>query len=196
MTYLKLLLVAFAFIFINSCSSAASNNTPQDIFFTSLKTFCGQYLLGRVVSDDEIDADWRKQVLGVGPVSCQENEIKLPLTVGVDSSRIWIITKNKDSLTLKHDHRHDDGTPNLISHYGGTTKTIGTESRQEFPVDPFSIDLFRREGLEASTSNTWAFEVIPDTSIAYELSRLAVDGKKRFFRAELEHSRLSDLAGE
>ncbi|MGB0908626.1 MAG: hypothetical protein ACPGVT_14145 [Maricaulaceae bacterium] len=186
MTYLKSLLAVSFSAFIGACSSAPAADGPQDEFFAALKTFCGQTHTGKVTSEDEADADWRKEVLVVGPVSCEKNEIRMPLAVGANTSRTWIVTRGDSSLTLKHDHRHDDGSPDAVTNYGGTTASVGTAERQEFPVDEFSIDLFKREGLAASVTNTWAFEAMPGERLAYELSRPPVDGKRRFFRAEFD----------
>jgi hypothetical protein len=58
--------------------------------------------------------------------------------------------------------------------YGGDTATPGTEFRQEFPVDAFSIEMFEREGLNVSVTNTWAMEIEPGQRFLYELSRRAV----------------------
>jgi hypothetical protein len=49
--------------------------------------------------------------------------------------------------------------------------TAGTEIRQEFPVDAFSIELFRRGGLTASVTNVWAMEIEPGRRFLYELRR-------------------------
>lgn len=186
MTYLKsLLAVSFAAL-VGACSSAPAADGSQDEFFAALKTFCGQTHTGKVTSEDEVDADWRKEILVVGPITCEKNKIKMPLAVGTNTSRTWIVTKNADKLTLKHDHRHKDGSPDSVTNYGGTTEGDGTPQRQEFPVDDFSIDLFIREGLAASVTNTWAFEAVPGERLAYELSRPPVDGKRRFFRAEFD----------
>ena len=74
-------------------------------------------------------------------------------------------------LRLKHDHRHEDGSPDAPTLYGGDTREAGTAVRQVFPVDGESIALFRREGLNASLQNTWAMEIEPGKRFLYELSR-------------------------
>ena len=87
-------------------------------------------------------------------------------------------------LRLKHDHRHQDGTPDAVTMYGGDSPGAGTAGRQEFPVDAESVEMFRREGLDASVANTWAMEIEPDTRFLYELAR--PDG--RLFQVEFDLS--------
>src|SRR3546814_13473913 len=72
---------------------------------------------------------------------------------------------------MKHDHRHADGSEDVLTMYGGDTDAPGSAVRQEFPVDAESIALFERESSEASVTNTWAMEVEPGERFLYELSR-------------------------
>jgi len=153
---------------------------PQDVFFAGLAGRCGNAFNGRLVSTDAVDADFGKQPMVMQIRSCSEDEIRIPFHVGDDHSRTWVITKEKNGLRLKHDHRHEDGNEDAVTQYGGDTAGEGTGSRQEFPVDEFSIALFEREGLTASVENTWAVE-LSEHVFAYELSR-----PNRFFRVEFD----------
>jgi hypothetical protein len=81
-----------------------------------------------------------------------------------------VLTRTAAGLRLKHDHRHEDGSHDAVTMYGGDTKSPGTERRQEFPVDAESIAVFEREGLTASVTNVWAME-IDDGRFLYELAR-------------------------
>ena len=104
---------------------------------------------------------------------CEEpaRELRVPFHVGDDRSRTWVITRTADGLRLKHDHRHEDGSEDVLTMYGGDTRSPGTAERQEFPVDAESIALFEREGSEASVTNTWAMDIEPGKRFLYELSR-------------------------
>src|SRR5690606_497864 len=77
----------------------------------------------------------------------------------------------RSGLRLKHDHRHEDGTPDATTMYGGDTRDAGSVQRQSFPVDAESVALFQREGLSASLDNTWAMELEAGKRFVYELSR-------------------------
>lgn len=154
---------------------------PQDEFFQNLLGLCGQAYKGALVSEDEADAGtpWATQEMVMYVEVCDAEEIRIPLHVGEDRSRTWIITRSEGGLQLKHDHRHEDGSPDDVTWYGGETAAEGTANRQEFPADQYSKDLFVEQGLDVSVANIWAVEVEPDDMFAYELSRPG-----RFFRAE------------
>jgi hypothetical protein len=114
---------------------------------------------------------------------CSDNEIRIPFHVGNDRSRTWVLTRTESGLRLKHDHRHDDGTPDAVTMYGGDTIDPGSAMRQEFPVDAESIRLFEREGLTASVINVWAMEIVPGERFVYELARPGTD---RMFQVEFD----------
>jgi hypothetical protein len=91
-----------------------------------------------------------------------------------------VITRTETGLRLKHRHGHEDGKEDTVSQYGGDTASLGSATRQEFPVDQFSIDMFKEEGLTASVTNIWAVEITPEI-YAYELRR-----ENRHFRVEID----------
>lgn len=146
---------------------------------------CGRAYEGEMVSTDEADADIGRERLVMHVAECGEGEIRIPFHVGDDRSRTWVLTiDGADSLTLKHDHRHEDGSEDPVTQYGGTTASEGTAGRQEFPADDSSKALFEREGLDVSVANVWAME-IDGNVFAYELRRPeSADG--RFFRVEFD----------
>jgi hypothetical protein len=115
----------------------------------------------------------------MGPVACTPGEVKIPFAVGDNRSRTWLITRTGTGVRLKHVHRHDDGSEDKVSRYGGDTAAAGTATRQEFPADEFSKQLFLTNKLERSVTNVWAVEAAPGKHFAYELRR-----PNRFFRVE------------
>jgi hypothetical protein len=98
-----------------------------------------------------------------------------------------VITRTAQGLRLKHDHRHQDGTPDELTMYGGDSVGPGTASRQEFPVDAESIALFTRTNRTVSNTNVWAVEAGASV-FAYELRRPPIPGG-RFLRAEFDLTR-------
>ena len=158
---------------------------PKDLFFGYLSDLCGKSFEGRVVTTDPADADFQGKRLVMTVKDCSKDEIRIPFAVGEDRSRTWVITDTGNGLRLKHDHRHEDGTEDKLSQYGGDTVAKGTDNRQEFPVDQFSKDLFTREGRTVSNTNVWAIEVHPERMFAYELRR-----PNRHFRVEFDLTKL------
>lgn len=153
---------------------------PADTFMTGLAAHCGKAYEGALVSTDESDAGFASERLVMHVRACAPGEIRVPLHVGENRSRTWVITRTEEGLRLKHDHRHEDGSEDAVTQYGGDSAEVTSATRVEFPVDQFSIDLFTREGLTASVTNVWAME-ITDNMFAYELSR-----ENRFFRIEFD----------
>ncbi len=173
----------FVYLCCGGCTVLHNVSSPSQQFMAQLSTLCGQVFEGRVVSDDPQDDNWRKEKLIAGPVDCQDNIVFIPLAVGTNTSRTWIIKETSAGLSLHHRHLHADGTPDAVTNYGGTALEAGSLMRQEFPVDAASIDLFNREGLTASVTNIWALEVKPQQKLSYELSR-----DNRYFRADFDLS--------
>lgn len=152
---------------------ASGSAPPADAFLAAIARHCGQAFAGRVLVDVPAAEDnpFAGQPLVMHIASCSEDEIRIPFQVGEDRSRTWVLTRTPAGLRLKHDHRHEDGSEDVLTWYGGTAASAGTVLRQEFPVDAESIALFGREGLSASTSNVWAMETGPGSRFLYELSR-------------------------
>lgn len=173
----RILLVAFL---LGACASARVAADPHGAFFAELSKHCGKAYAGRLVTEDPLDADIAGAPLVMEVRSCDADEIRIPFHVGDDRSRTWVVTRTERGLRLKHDHRHQDGSSDDLTLYGGDTTTAGTPVRQEFPADQYSKDLFIREGRTASVDNVWAAE-IDVQRFAYELKR-----PNRHFRVEFD----------
>lgn len=175
---IKDVFVAGILLLGGGCQSQATS--PQEAFFDKLSEHCGKAYAGQLVSKDEVDADFAGKKMVMHVRECSETELRIPFHVDDDHSRTWVITKTNEGLRLKHDHRHEDGSEDAVTQYGGDTANEGAKSRQVFPVDQFSIDMFLREGLDVSVVNIWTVE-INEATFAYELSR-----PNRHFRVEFD----------
>jgi hypothetical protein len=164
-----------------ACASAPAPASPQEQFFANLRALCGQSFEGRVVTTDAADASFASQRLVMQVRECSDSEIRVPFHVGENRSRTWVITPTGTGLRLKHDHRHEDGTEDTLTQYGGDTANAGTAERQEFPADQFSQTLFVNNNIPQSVTNVWAVEVHPGRIFAYELRR-----PNRHFRVEFD----------
>ena len=174
------LMIMAALAALAACSNAGdAEDAAAGRFFASLSDLCGKAYEGRLVSTDDADAAFADETLVMHVRQCRDDEIRIPFHVGDDHSRTWVATRTQTGLRLKHDHRHEDGTEDAVTQYGGDSAAV-TATRAEFPVDRFSIEMFQREGLTASVVNVWAMEITDDI-FAYELSR-----ENRFFRVEFD----------
>jgi hypothetical protein len=138
-------------------------HAPQDAFFDHLASLCGRAFRGEALLvsgpgfEDEMVMHVRR---------CEENELQIPLHVGENRSRTWIITRTDDGLRLKHDHRVEDGTDDPVTQYGGDTAEPGTPLRQSFPADDFTAEL-----LPEAATNVWTITITPGETLNYHLTR-------------------------
>lgn len=184
MKQLAVMAIAAAALALSSCATTPRASAQQDTFFANLIALCGQRFEGKVVTTDPADADFANSRLLMHVRDCSAEEVRIPFWVGEDRTRTWVITRTPEGLTLKHDHRNPEGEPVGLHWYGGDTTTAGTETRQEFPVDDFSIELFNAGNAAVSTTNVWAVEVHPGRIYAYELRRA-----NRHLRVEFDLTR-------
>jgi hypothetical protein len=166
--------------------TTATETAPADVFLARIAQHCGQAFEGRIIANEppptaEDPFTGKRLVMHVR--ECSDNEIKIPFHVGDDHSRTWVLTRTATGLRLKHDHRHEDGTDDALTMYGGDTASPGTAVRQEFPVDQHSIQMFEQQGLTASVVNVWAMEIEPNQRFLYELAR---PEQGRLFQVEFD----------
>ncbi len=171
---------------LTACANPGTSQ-PLTEFQSHLQSLCGKTFEGAVTSMDAVDADWRKEVLTLGPVSCPNaNTTVLPLAVGADESRVWTLALEDDgeALDFRHAHTLKDGSPDPVTGYGGVaTNANSTSTRAVFPVDDYSKANFKENGLEASMTNTWSITIKPAEQMIYKLER-----ENRNFVAEFDLS--------
>jgi hypothetical protein len=153
---------------------------PQDAFWDNLTELCGQAFAGEIAESapEGTDADFAGREMVMHVRACEDDEIQIPFHVGEDRSRTWLITRTDDGLRLKHDHRHEDGSSDDLTMYGGDTEDDGTPTRQQFPADQETADM-----LPAAATNIWTVEVEPGQTFSYSLRR---EGTDRRFRVDFD----------
>lgn len=164
---------------------AATAPSPQDDsaaqMWTALQKLCGQAFQGRVVEAPPGDTTFAGKSLVMHIRECTPTVVRVPFHVGEDRSRTWVLTRTASGIRLKHDHRHEDGSEDTITQYGGDSRGAGSATRLEFPADAQTIGLIP----EAKT-NVWTVELVPGKSFAYALRR---EGTDRRFRIEFDLTR-------
>jgi len=179
----SLLLAAVAGLTLAACGTgdataddAAASFTPQDRFFAALASMCGQAFEGRVAEDSQADSAFAASVLVMHVRECSDSVLRIPFHVGENRSRTWVISRTETGLRLKHDHRHEDGSEDSVTQYGGDTPDAGLATRQEFAADAHTAAL-----IPAAATNVWSIELVPGTSFTYGLRREGTN--RRFFVA-------------
>ncbi|EKE81451.1 hypothetical protein A10D4_10251 [Idiomarina xiamenensis 10-D-4] len=106
--YVGILCIGLSAMLLSACQP---KNTPQDHFMTQLAKHCGKAYVGQVVSDNLQDTAWASSRIIMHVRNCSAQQIEIPLHVGDDRSRTWVITRLDDQLSLQHVHVHEDGSP-------------------------------------------------------------------------------------
>ncbi|MBA2331093.1 MAG: hypothetical protein H0V91_15925 [Flavisolibacter sp.] len=153
----------FIFIVFTSLLYACSHRQ----FLKSLTPYCGNSYEGKTIFPaDESDPFYGK-TLKIHFEGCNKNEYRIPFQVGDDRSRTWILTADNKTLTLKHDHRHADGSPDSVTMYGGVSRDPKNALTQFFPADPYTASL-----IPAAATNEWNLVLSNDgRTLSYILKR-------------------------
>lgn len=140
-------------------------------FWDTLKKHCGKAYEGKIVSGPAGD-DFMDKRLVMYVLSCSADEILIPFNVGDNRSRTWILKYKDGRIELKHDHRHEDGTSDDVTMYGGTTSNRGLPGIAVFPADEETTTI-----IPAAATNVW-WITVGDKQFTYNLRRMGAD---RFF---------------
>jgi hypothetical protein len=161
--------------------TADASADPQQIWWDNLQQLCDRAYAGEMVRfNPEMDEGWLNRPVIMHVRECTPDEIRIPLHVGENRSRTWVLTRTDTGIQLKHDHRHPDGTEEASTQYGGHTVTAGTAHRQEFPADEYSRSLFEAQDHPDGVQNVWAMEIHPGERFSYNLSRFNRDFQADF----------------
>lgn len=161
---------------------AAPASDARDAFFANLGKLCGAVYQGASSPSHDGGEAFAGKTLVATVSACNASEIRIPFTVGSDTSRTWVVTRTPAGLSLQHDHRHADGAPDAQTMYGGAAGSDGSAIAQKFRADAYTAKL-----IPAAAGNVWTLSVSPDgRKLTYVLER---DGKPRF-RAELLQTRV------
>ena len=178
-------LIAVAVVFLSPAAFAQSAATPLDTFWGNLTKLCGKAFAGSIAEDSSPSPDFTGKALVMHVRSCEKDRIRIPFFVGDDRSRTWVLTRKAGRLELKHDHRHEDGTPDKVTMYGGTSSNAGEAIRQFFPADEETTRVVEppKDDAPSAAANIWWIELVPDSHYSYNLRRL---GRGRIFTVKFD----------
>lgn len=175
---MKTLLTTVALLSLSALTFAQEQSASR-IFFEKIKHHCNKSYEGRVTAGAGDDA-FSQSRLVMHVRSCEENRIRIPFFVGDDRSRTWVLTYENDRILLKHDHRHEDGSEDKVTQYGGWTPNAGSDSLQFFPADVFTSEL-----ISYAAHNVW-WITINENEFTYNLRRI---GSERLFSVTFDLNR-------
>jgi hypothetical protein len=166
------LLPALAALLVTACTPAAlppgpaAAADPQEAFWANLAAHCGNAYRGRLVleppGDDMLTGT---EELIVHFRGCGADTLRLPFHIEKeeaqtwDRSRTWVYIRHADGLELRHDHRHEDGTPDETTWYGGRTEAPGSPGEQEF--------VFAERRAPDGSVLGWRIQIVPGERYTY-----------------------------
>ena len=163
------LIAPFALIACTAQSNAPTNSGQS--FLNNVRSFCGQAFVGKVMTTDPQDDAWRAAEIKMHVRDCADEDIKIALHVGDHRSITWLLREEDGTLALRHDHRQKDGSPSVLTFFGGPVEAL-TDTRAEFSADQSSQTLFDSLSIPDSKERSWAIEARPvNNHFAYERRR-------------------------
>lgn len=153
-----------------------TDTTGAKQFWDTLQKHCGKTFEGKIINAPAGDDFYGKRLV-MHVLSCTDTEILIPFNVGEDKSRTWILRYINGKISLKHDHRHKDGTPDAITMYGGITPNSGLPTLAVFPADEETAAM-----IPTAANNVW-WITLDETSFTYNLRRI---GTERFFSVSFD----------
>jgi hypothetical protein len=177
----RIALSALLALALGACTIIPRSADPQSLFWRDLQGLCGHAFAGRVVSNDPGDSQLAAARLVLHAYRCDPNAVRIAFHASQDASRVWVIGRTAEGLSLTHIHRGEDGREEVRSRYGGETRSPGTARRQLFPANARTRTLFQREDIAAAAANIWSLELVPGQVLAY-----AIDREGRHLRIEFD----------
>jgi hypothetical protein len=163
----QLILIGSMAAILLSCGPRKEKNVvietrtnPQVEFFNHFKNFEGKKFVGKEVFVAEGVSSWANLELVMDVRECLDTIVYVPFRVGDNTSRTWmVIMEGGERLRFRHDHRHEDGSPEDLTMYGGYGTDMGTGFKQIFPADEFTCNM-----LDRICDNEWMVEFSEDLS--------------------------------
>lgn len=160
----------------DSAEEAASgifNSDVHQAFMDNLASLCGQSFEGAETYTIPDRENWQGKRLVMEVIRCEADEVHIGLAVDENRSRTWMFMAEDGHLRFRHDHRHEDGTAEEVSLYGGYATDAGNAFVQYFPADAFTCEL-----IDYACNNEWVVMLSDDMkTFSYVLK---LDGVKRF----------------
>jgi hypothetical protein len=181
----KLFILPLMFFFLVACGPQQSRDDQREetsnrltsevhqAFFDNLSALCGNAYAGRQEYRSPHGESWAGRTMIMYVDVCENDFIHIPFHVDDDWSRTWMFIIEDGRLVFRHQHLHEDGTPEDGSMYGGYANQEGTSFVQYFPADDFTATV-----IEGGGGNVWTVTI--DEEFRFFSYRLDRDGEKRF----------------
>lgn len=187
--FFKNWIIIFTFSIVFGCAGSGDskdtlfqlNDQTQNQFIDNIAIFCGKSYVGKETFIAEGRESWADKEMKIHFGICENDKLAIKFWLGADQSRTWLLIEEDGSLRLRHDHRNVDGTPEVVTLYGGYANEKGSETKQLFPADEYTCEM-----LPNACEAHWEFELTKDPKVfSYSLFNRGV----LLFRAEFDLER-------
>jgi hypothetical protein len=149
-------LIPLIALFLSYCGSSPRNESDstnqsedslteisvhEQAFLNNLASLCGKSFQGRQVYMQPGRESWADKSLVMHVTVCEDTHVHIPFHIDDDQSRTWMFLVDEGKLRFRHDHRHEDGTPEDQTLYGGYSDGSGDSLKQYFPADEYTQEL-------------------------------------------------------
>ena len=166
MTHLLKSTIVLALVILTTLAPVRAESTAH-LFFEQLAALCSNRYVGEMTFPTDGQDSFMGKELVAEITTCDEQQVRVPFAVGDDTSRTWVFSKTDKGVSLKHDHRHADGSVDEVSDYGGDSASAGSALTQSFPADQFTQAL-----IPAASTNVWSITLSADhQQMTYHLER-------------------------
>ncbi|MCC6245846.1 MAG: hypothetical protein IT353_23640 [Gemmatimonadaceae bacterium] len=160
----------------STAAAAQTTTAPADSYLAALRAHCDKAYEGTLIDPQPADSAMVGQRLVMHVRGCGDT-VRVPFHVGENRSRTWVFTRTATGVRLKHDHRHEDGTEDAVTQYGGDADSTGTATSMSFAADSATAVM-----IPAAATNVWTVDITP-TQFVYQLRR---ESTNRRFRVEFD----------
>jgi hypothetical protein len=145
-TTLLLAMLIFTFIscgekkekVVEETNEIVQMHDAESLFLKNLASLCGQSFEGKQTYSKDGRDSWANKKLVMHVTVCEEDKVHIPFHVDENKSRTWMFMFEDGKLRFRHDHRHEDGTPEDQTLYGGFSDGKGSDLVQCFPWDEYT----------------------------------------------------------
>ncbi len=110
----------------------------EQAFLDNLASLCGNSFAGQETYIAPGRESWAEKKFIMHVTVCEPQAVHIPFHLDQDHSRTWMFLAEDQGLRFRHDHRHEDGTPEDQTLYGGYADGSGTAFVQRFPADDYT----------------------------------------------------------
>lgn len=159
--------------------SSTSLPASQQQWWDALHALCGNAYEGTLIRAPEGDNTFRDARVLMHVRDCSDTRVRVPLVIGDNYSRVWVFSQDNGRLLFRHEHRHEDGSEESASQYGGYTSNAGSADTQMFPGDDITTTAIPGSGQRS----VWLVEIHPGDKFVYSANRV---GTERGFQVDFD----------